>query len=47
MIDGCITWETGQTSCGAKCTPIYEGDNCTCNGDDCTCQSWLFTDCAY
>jgi len=27
------------------CSPIYEGQNCTCNGQSCTCQSWTFDSC--
>lgn len=27
------------------CAPIYEGQNCSCNGASCTCQSWTFETC--
>lgn len=27
------------------CAPIYEGQNCSCNGGSCTCQSWTFETC--
>jgi hypothetical protein len=29
----------------STCVPLYEGENCTCNGDDCSCESYNFTDC--
>lgn len=37
-----------ETTCIARadCTPIYEGQNCSCSGGTCTCQSWLYTSCA-
>lgn len=27
------------------CSPIYEGQSCTCNGTSCSCQSWTFDSC--
>lgn len=27
------------------CSPIYEGQNCTCSGQSCSCQSWVFESC--
>ncbi len=29
----------------SDCSPVYEGQNCSCMGGACTCQSWLFETC--
>ncbi|MBT8495467.1 MAG: hypothetical protein KJO07_20630 [Deltaproteobacteria bacterium] len=29
----------------STCVPLYEGENCSCDGTDCTCESYTFTDC--
>jgi hypothetical protein len=37
-----------EAGCIARddCTPIYQGDNCSCNAAGaCTCQTWTFTEC--
>jgi hypothetical protein len=29
----------------SDCAPVYEGQNCSCNGTSCTCQTWIFDAC--
>ena len=37
----------GEASCVARadCTPIYQGQDCTCEGDVCDCADWVFDHC--
>lgn len=37
----------GEASCIARadCTPIYEGQDCVCEGDVCECAEWTFSHC--
>ncbi|HUS62918.1 MAG TPA: hypothetical protein VMZ28_00195 [Kofleriaceae bacterium] len=37
----------GEASCIARadCTPIYEGQDCTCDADVCDCAEWTFSHC--
>ena len=37
-----------EMTCIARtdCTPIYEGQNCTCTAGTCTCQSWVYDSCS-
>jgi hypothetical protein len=45
MADGCTTNADGSVSCGAKCQPLYEGSDCSCNPMGCTCTIWTWVSC--
>lgn len=36
-----------EASCVARtdCTPLYRGEDCSCDDSGCTCTSWTFTSC--
>lgn len=36
-----------EASCIARtdCTPIYRGENCTCEETVCTCETWIYASC--
>ena len=36
-----------EASCIARtdCTPIYRGENCSCEDTVCTCESWVYEEC--
>jgi hypothetical protein len=36
-----------EASCIARtdCTPIYRGENCTCEDTVCTCETWIYASC--
>jgi hypothetical protein len=36
-----------EASCIARedCTPIYHGENCSCQDTVCTCETWIFDSC--
>jgi len=38
---------SNEASCIARadCTPIYHGENCSCEATVCTCETWIFDNC--
>jgi hypothetical protein len=42
LVDGCLA--SGQ--CNEACTPLYQGEDCSCDPSGCSCQSWLYQRCA-
>ena len=45
MLPACGALVESQCISRTDCSPIYEGQNCSCNSGGCTCTSWTFDSC--